>query len=95
MLNVNHTMNKKEFNSETLRLWVHRLHLFYCLKVSKQAHPGNTAAVSDKPVMLKFVLWVFWSLELQTHYYFLPPGILTVLVPLALCLVMVPVITAE
>ena len=37
----------------------------------------------------------FWSLGLQTHYCCLPPGIFTVLVSLILCLMMVPVITAE
>ena len=37
----------------------------------------------------------FWSLGLQIYYCLLPPGLLAVLVPLALCLMVVPVIRAE
>ena len=37
----------------------------------------------------------FLKLGLQTCYCFLPPGLLAILVPPALCLMMVPVITTE
>ena len=43
-------------------------------------HPGDTAAVSDEPVMLRF------------DYHL---GLLTVLVPSPLCLMLATVISAE
>ena len=51
-----------------------------CIIRTLPQHPGDTVAVSEEPVMLSFVYHL---------------GLLSVLVPLSLYVMMVPVISAE